>query len=503
LAAWRIEQALTQAAVAQVVPLQSAGGPEAEAARTASAASVARDLRTELVVTGEYYRRGDSLEVVAHVLRPASEQVLYDLPGVRGDPQDPVAAFEVVAQQVAGAVAVYVGLEGQMAAEHRTPPPNLEVLRLAGEAWELFSLGEWEEVLALHRRMSQLDTTWVGHLLMESGVLSNLGRLEEADSIHRYLDARRDRLTRLEHASLDWMDASVNGDLSGEYRAVQEMVSLDPIGQAYAAAYTCDRTNRLEEALEYIARRDTTTMWGQNWAAWDRVHFTVLVRLGRLEEALEVASRNRATRPDYWPALSQEARVMAAMGRRAEVEALLREAREYPTAEGWSPGELVRNVTLVAAGTGHQEDAAHYADLALAALSGLEADTRYLRARLLAYAERWEEAELLFRELLEEDPDNLAVTGYLGWVMAQQGKSGEAESLHERIGSLDRRFSTKGLLPYWQAAISAGLGDHERAVNELEQALSTGWVYTVWTIWYPWFRPLHDHPRYQRLIAPK
>jgi tetratricopeptide (TPR) repeat protein len=281
------------------------------------------------------------------------------------------------------------------------------------------------------------------------------------------------------------------------------MASLDPVGQAYPAALTCSRTNRLEEALEYIARRDTTTMWGQNWAAWDGIHFTVLVRLGRLEEALEVARRNRATRPDYWPALSQEGRVLSAMGRRAEVESLLSEAQEYPTAEGWSPGELVRDVTLVAAGTGHAEDAAHYADLALAVLDGVQEDTRYLRARLLAYAERWEEAEPIFRELLEEDPEYYPVMGYLGWVLAQQGKSEEADALRERIGSLDVRFSTKALLPYWQAVISTGLGEHERAVNELEQALSTGWVYTVWTIWYPWFRPLHDHPRYQRLVAPK
>ena len=89
LAASWIERALTQASVAQVIPLQGLSGEEAEAARTASPATVAQDARAELVVTGEYYRRGEELEVVAHVLKPASEQTLFDLQGARGDLQDP------------------------------------------------------------------------------------------------------------------------------------------------------------------------------------------------------------------------------------------------------------------------------------------------------------------------------------------------------------------------------------------------------------------------------
>ena len=98
-------------------------------------------------------------------------------------------------------------------------------------------------------------------------------------------------------------------------------------------------------------------MWGQNWTAWYSVHFGVLARLGRLEEALEVVRHSRpvrrASRPNSTLDLNQEAQLLAAMGRREGVEALLADARGHSaTAGGWSPAEPMRLATMVAAGTG-------------------------------------------------------------------------------------------------------------------------------------------------------
>ena len=67
-------------------------------------------------------------------------------------------------------------------------------------------------------------------------------------------------------------------------------------------------------------------------------------------------------------------------------------------------------------------------------------DTRYLRARVLAYVERWEEAEPLMRELLDESPDSYAHIGYLGWILANAGKTTEAVAMRDRLASLDLEF---------------------------------------------------------------
>jgi tetratricopeptide (TPR) repeat protein len=163
----------------------------------------------------------------------------------------------------------------------------------------------------------------------------------------------------------------------------------------------------------------------------------------------------------------------------------------------------MRVATSVASGLGKQEDAAHYAQLALDEAGRSSGDTRYLRARALAYAQRWEEAAPLFRELLEETPESYARMGYLGWTMAGLGETAEAQALRDRLGSLELEFFQRGYIPYWQAAISTALGEHDRAISELQQAVRTGWTFNTWTVWYPWFRPLHDDPRYQALVAPK
>jgi tetratricopeptide (TPR) repeat protein len=502
-ASW-IERALTQSGIVHVVPLQSLSGEEAEAIRGASAAAVADQVRAGLVVTGEYYRRGEGLEVVAHILDPMDARTLFDLQGARGNPADPMDAFDEVAQRVVGAVAGYLESENARWMELRTPPPSLEVFRLTMEATDLFSRSRFAEALEVHHRMSELDTTWLSHKVSEQSTLYSLSRYDASDSVWAYLNERRDRLTREEQAHIDYLHAWVIGDPDLEYRSVQEMVRLDPLSAAYNAAITCSRRNRLEEALEHLALRDTTTEWSQNWINWDNVHWSVLVRLGRLEEALDVARRARVAHPESTSPLSWEVQVLAAQGRREEADALLEEARAHPASTNTLlSAQIMRTATMVAAGTGKMEDAAHYADLALAEASTPEGDTRYLRAQTLMYAGRWGEAESLMGDVLDETPGSLPRLGYMGWILANQGKSGDAAVMRERLASLDLEFFFPGQRLYRMAMISAALGEHDRAIRELQEAVSTGEAYGLWTIWYPWFTPLHDDPRYQRLVAPK
>lgn len=86
---------------------------------------------------------------------------------------------------------------------------------------------------------------------------------------------------------------------------------------------------------------------------------------------------------------------------------------------------------------------------------------------------------------------------------ANQGKRGDAAAMRKRLASLDLEFFFPGQRLYRMAMVSAALGEHDRAIRELQEAVSTGEAYGLWTIWHPWFRPLHDDPRYQRLAEPK
>jgi tetratricopeptide (TPR) repeat protein len=456
------------------------------------------------VVTGEYYRRGEELEVVAHILDPVEGRNVYDLQGAQGNPDDPMGAFEVVGQQVVGASANFIQAEGSRWVEVLTPPPSLPIYRMSLEANELRSMSRHSEALAIYQQMSELDTAWLSYKVQQQSSLFSTNRFAEADSVWAYLDVRRDRLTRMEQAWADYLHAFQQGDFEQEYRIVREMVEMDPASAAYNAANTCSRSNRLDEAMEHIAMRDTTSLWGLNWYNWDSVHFSVLVRLGLLEDALELSHHAQTRHPESTGPLLWEAEVLTALGRIDEVQAVLEEARAHPATTGsWSPAEPMRIAAMVAAATGRTEEARRFSELALAEASQSQGDTRGLRARALAYAQRWGEAETLFRELVEETPTSRGNVGLLGWVLANQGKRHEAESMRDRLVELEPVYRLRGLVLYWEAAISTSLGEHGRAIRELQEAVRSGYRYGPWTIWYPWFTPLHDDPRYQALVAPK
>jgi len=184
--------------------------------------------------------------------------------------------------------------------------------------------------------------------------------------------------------------------------------------------------------------------------------------------------------------------------------AVLEEARDHPASAGtWTPAGPLSLAAYAAAGTGQMEDADFYAELALEEVAGDPGGTRSLRAMTLSYAGRWAEAEPLFSELLAENPESLVYLGYLGWVLGSQGKTTEAREIRERVEALELEGQYKGSGYYLMAAISTSLGEHDRAIRELQEAVTSGRAFGIWTIWDPWFRPLHDDPRYQRLMAPR
>ena len=56
---------------------------------------------------------------------------------------------------------------------------------------------------------------------------------------------------------------------------------------------------------------------------------------------------------------------------------------------------------------------------------------------------------------------------------------------------------------YLRGGSDAALGEDERALEELRQALANGLGFDTWTGWSPYYRPLYDDPRYQSLVAPR
>lgn len=509
-AAYRVEQALTQAAVVQVLPLGS-GAETREGDRGLSwAQERGREAGAELVVTGEVYRRGEEVEIIPRVVAAGTGRVVFNLQGARGRAEEPSAALERAAQQVAGAVASLTDPAWPFPAELVAPPPSLALYRLFQRAEPDYVQYDWTRALEVYRRITAQDTSWLTPRFREIYAAGNSGDRRSRDSIVGYLDQRRDRLTRFERASLDYALALDQGDLEAEYRAAMELYRMAPgHGIPYRPA---SRTNRLREALEYLTTRDTTGARLEISPTLHWVHFSVLVRLGRLEEALALARQIQESEVEGSVGLYLEAEALGILGRPEEVEALLERARAHPAAtDRGRLAILILNAAARAAGKGHMEDARRYAEWILQEAEASALDMRQTRGRALAYAERWEEAEPIFRELAAESPtnDNL---GWLGWVLAHTEKREESARIRTALlaegnGHHPEPFPvspTDGKVGFaWATAISAALGENDRALEELQQAVANGYAFDLWTVASPLFRPLYEDPRFQNFVAPR
>ena len=127
---------------------------------------------------------------------------------------------------------------------------------------------------------------------------------------------------------------------------------------------------------------------------------------------------------------------------------------------------------------------------------------RYGLMMTLYRAERWEEAEVLARELLSERPDSYANLGYVGALAARLGDRETALEMSDRLAAIDRPF-VFGTPTYQRACIAALLGDREEAVRLLYESYAQGRSYNVTLHRDIDLETLRDYAPFQEFLRPK
>jgi predicted Zn-dependent protease len=129
-------------------------------------------------------------------------------------------------------------------------------------------------------------------------------------------------------------------------------------------------------------------------------------------------------------------------------------------------------------------------------------NSRFEQARALYLAGRLDAAEALFRQLVIDDPFNLPeYDGSLGAIAARRGDRATAEAIASRLEQQRLAADPPPKYPLFaQARIAAQLGDAERAVRLLRQALG-GQGLDLHMV--PDFEPLATDPGFREFIRPK
>jgi Flp pilus assembly protein TadD len=96
------------------------------------------------------------------------------------------------------------------------------------------------------------------------------------------------------------------------------------------------------------------------------------------------------------------------------------------------------------------------------------------------------------------DPDDSAAYDHGSGVLALLGRKEESRRFNERAVAL----RPDDPQTHYNAACNAMLsGDHETALDLLERAIALGFSNTRWIMNDNDLVPLHDHPRFKRLVA--
>ena len=231
--------------------------------------------------------------------------------------------------------------------------------------------------------------------------------------------------------------------------------------------------------------------------------------LGEYETERATARAGRASLPSDLFFHANEVAALAALGRVPEVDQVIEEAWTVPARPGTGTPEWVMGL---AAGElrahGSREASLRVANRALERLRALPpeklktASTRETLRVFLWQAELWSEAQEIAAELAKERPENIDDLGWLGRLACRLGNQAGARRVEEQLAAVKRPY-LYGAHTYQRACIAALLGEKERAVILLEEAVSQGYV--SWIIIHRDMdlEPLRGYPPYEELVKPK
>jgi tetratricopeptide (TPR) repeat protein len=501
-----ITHGLTEAAFAEVVDPETIRSVwrTAPTARGLAAATGAR-----LVVSGSYYREGDSLRFAARITDAAEGKLLRALPLVSAPAANPRQAVAALRERVLGAVGGLLDVHAATWAVSSSLPPSLAAYERWSAGLEHQHRSEWREAIPAFLAATRLDSTYVEPLIWAAVAYKELGVYASADSLLRVAEGRSERLTRAERYTVKGQQAQLRGAWADALQAERDRVRVTPASATalVSLGWAAVRVNRPREAVAALTRLDPERPpvrqlpWYANLLA--QAHH----QLGDYPAELGVAMRGRRLHPDHLSPLAAEARALAALGRVGDAGRRLQEALDLPLSAGATPGAVMRMVGAELRTHGHEAAARGAFAQALTwheSRPPQERSTAASRAWLAAVlydSGRWAEARALFDRLATEQPREVDHRGYLGALAARRGDRAAALAA-DRVLAAWRGDYLLGRHTYWRARIAALSGERERAVALLREALQQGRTYLVLHAESD-FAPLRDLPAFQELVRPK
>ncbi|MES2524986.1 MAG: protein kinase [Gemmatimonadota bacterium] len=472
-----VTTALAGTGLVKVLDARAALGSSSATADAGSAIKTARELGAGTIVTGSYYKLGDTLQFDVKLIDVASSEIVGTLESVKGPLSDPSGTIDKVRQRTLGALATRFNPQLAPLAQSMSRPPSFDAYQQIVAGMDAFFAGQLPEARTRFVRASQLDTASVQPRTWLLEVLEQGGDLPAADSVARELEARRERLSPLEAAQLDEYATSIRGNPAGNLAATMRMHALTPSGQWRATlARKLMIAGRWQEALDTLGARSAEIGLFKNKPYPLEQRRQLLHRLGRHEEELETA-REIITRFGDSPRLRFDyARTLAALGRTDSLRPIAE--RVAPTV-GSSWRTLLRALADELRWHGHAPQADGLLNGMLASYDGMPADSVRLpavlrgRAEVLARLGRWKETGDLVLPTLAGDT-TLATRLAVAVLTAHLGDAAAAQRVDAELAAMPLPPYRAGEQIFQRARLAMARGDIAGTIAHLRAAQTKG-----------------------------
>lgn len=511
MAADWITDGVSRTGVLEVVPATLGWGTEGP--DDPAIWALARETGAGIVVTGSFYREGETLYLQARALDAATGRVVGPVSSVETPVGAAVSGIDVLRTRVLAALAPLADTVYHLRVA--APPPTFQAYQAYLEGMQAFVGGDPATALRLYLEAAAADPDWFMPRLAAAIMHQNLGDVAAADTLLASLDAERERLGPLERHTLEFALSMLRADWGAAWVAMDAAARIAPgtineymVGEAHR------RLNRPTLAIQALEALGPDRGELRGWLPYWRELAWSWGLLGRHDRALEAALQARSRHPRDLLALDLELQARAALGDLDGVQRLVEERLASPAGGFPSAGGLMETAANALEARG-DEAAADFRERALAwhgnrpAPERASVTSRFARARLLSQSGRPAEALPLLRTLLQERPDDPVVAARLGIVLARLGENDEARELSRLAGQWTPPVGRSGPLntlqgahTFRRAALHAWLGEVDEAVALLLQAQGEGLSFSPRVAEDPDLAPLRNDAGYRAWITP-
>jgi len=447
---------------------------------------LAKDTGAGTMVYGTYYLTNQELHFQAHITDVQNQKLIRSLEPVKGGLDNKMDVIQLLSQKVMDTLAVYFDKTyGESAITLRKPP--------AYEAYEEFLIGaeffgvDDVEAIRHFTRAVELDPSFLLPKLYIAVAYGNQGRYAEADTIIQFINKNRESLSPYDCHMLDWYTATLKGKTEETLRFIIKAEKFTPknIIINYIHGLNALENNRPLETVQTYAKMDSVApeiLYSRQAQSWRiEVLADALHMLGNYKQELKEVRKGQKYYPKMLWLRAHEARALAALGKMGAVKEVIDESLGVVASSG-APGNVMLEAAWELRAQGHKEAYQETANRAVGWYQNLlqtkesNEGIRHDLAIALYTAGRWEEAQAVFEELAEDDPENIEYKGRIGLLAARKGERDKALKIFKELESVDRPYLFGGHI-YMCARIASLLGEKEQAVLLLRNAFGQGLVY--------------------------